>query len=172
MGYCTYTVNKRTGGVVVAWIGTGKDVGCQKTIVYTSKSRLPDLNADRNLKCKDAARQFVSYVESSRCRAEDKEGPLDVINKNLTGRVKPTYVSPETQAKNDATRKQYCSEVCAKDCGIDPFCNYAKSDCKCGGSFHIGGMCDSIPLPPPFNDCLVLGGIAIVAVLAIMLLKK
>ena len=182
MGYCTYTENKRTGGVVVAWIGTGTDEGRQKTISYSKSARLANIAEDKKLKCADARRQFCKeYTGNDNCNVRTA---ADRPSRGGGASSSPT-ATPETVTKNatdikdtggnkqeDAERKRYCKEVCAKSCGLNPFCHYAKWDCECGGDITgIFGECKIGPLPPPFNDCFVLGGIALAGILAIWILK-
>lgn len=180
MGYCTYTENKRTGGVVVAWIGTGTDVGRQVTVSYEKRARLANVSADKTLKCKDVREQFCrKYTGNSNCTirsAGDRPSrgggaPTTVTNPTNTGGNKTS----EQKAKDDQYNKDK-RDICSKECGnffTDVGCYSAKWQYNCGGSTEFGDIIPDVckDFPPPFNNCLLVGGAVLAVVLGIIILK-
>jgi len=189
MGYCTYTPNKRTGGVVVAWIGTGTDAGRQVTINYLARAVLPNPSSDKTLKCADARRQFcLKYTGNINCavRTVVSRGGGATSNTKATGSsiripliVKaPRNAGGDVSAAINSTIQSVLDTVARITNTGGNTTTYQQgiaADKKENETFvqnnknkGFQDMCASFP--PPFNDCYLTAVAAVGAVGAVIVI--
>lgn len=193
MGYCTY--REYSGGAVAAWIGTGTDIGKQITWTFkkgaTNKTAACNRVRDEFCKkygvrgsCYDKALNYTvpkapNCVKSLNDQAfwsltygkliEICGGPTDKSTSTST------LTPAQQKAKDDAYNKTK-KAICAKDCGLNPFCHSAKWQYNCGGDvtgiFGEKGLNACAGLPVPFNDCKNVIIFAVVGIAFLWMLKK
>lgn len=82
---------------------------------------------------------------------------------------------PPEAAAQDAAYQKTKKEICAKECGLNPFCHSAKFQYNCGGDvtgiFGEAALNPCNSLPPPFNNCLNVIAGAVIIVVGISLLR-
>lgn len=171
-GNCTYAVSAKDGKATAIWTSTADGKAASEYLIYLARASSGNCTTDRKKRCMQAREKFcVTYTGNKNCDGQKKK--VDNIVDIFTG-GHPVSDEEFKQAKDDQDAKaKERNDVCNKKCGPilwDPLCNSAKWQYGCGGSGDLfGNLCEG--LPPPFNNCAVVGLGILGVILGFWLLK-